>query len=307
MSSERYFQISNLEPVPEIRERLETKTAIIVSGLPGNVATLVAEAVESSGNYILLDIALSSSNHEGYYQAPFRRRHSLDDMDFSLVSSENRLFAKDQLHKTKKEYKSLIVVDYTCPDAVNSNAELYVEAGIPFVMGTTGGDRQKLMDLVKNSDINAVIDANMAGHVVLMKSLLEEAAQNFPRALSGWKLSITESHQSAKKDISGTAKAWLPKFEAIGAELDGSIECIRDPQKQVEMGIQNTQGHGYHWFTLTSPDNKATLQISTTVEGRSVYVDGTLMAIKFLEEKMRTSEKGRVYTMTDVLKSQKLN
>lgn len=35
----------------------------------------------------------------------------------------------------------IVVVDYTHPDAVNSNAEFYAKKGLNFVMGTTGGDR----------------------------------------------------------------------------------------------------------------------------------------------------------------------
>lgn len=35
----------------------------------------------------------------------------------------------------------IVVVDYTHPSAVNSNAEFYAKNGLNFVMGTTGGDR----------------------------------------------------------------------------------------------------------------------------------------------------------------------
>lgn len=35
----------------------------------------------------------------------------------------------------------IVVVDYTTPSAVNSNADFYAKHGLNFVMGTTGGDR----------------------------------------------------------------------------------------------------------------------------------------------------------------------
>ncbi|KAJ9554874.1 hypothetical protein OSB04_009488 [Centaurea solstitialis] len=40
-----------------------------------------------------------------------------------------------------EEYPNLIIVDFTVPNTGNDNAELYCKTGVPFVMGTTGGDR----------------------------------------------------------------------------------------------------------------------------------------------------------------------
>lgn len=45
------------------------------------------------------------------------------------------------------------------------NAELYCKIGIPFVMGTTGGDRLKLNQIVKNSNVYAVISPQMGKQV----------------------------------------------------------------------------------------------------------------------------------------------
>ncbi len=36
-------------------------------------------------------------------------------------------------------------VDYTVPDVIHGMAEFYVRHRTPFVMGTTGGDRARLM------------------------------------------------------------------------------------------------------------------------------------------------------------------
>ena len=38
------------------------------------------------------------------------------------------------------------------PYQVNGNAAFYVKHGVPFVMGTTGGDRAKLLDDIKVGD-----------------------------------------------------------------------------------------------------------------------------------------------------------
>ncbi len=67
---------------------------------------------------------------------------------------------------------------------VNSNAEFYVEQQkLPFVLiGTTGGDREKLVDRSVNKAKHfAVIAPNMANQIVAMQSALEDLAKKFPR------------------------------------------------------------------------------------------------------------------------------
>lgn len=47
------------------------------------------------------------------------------------------------------QYPDLVLVDYTLPQVLNGNAEFYCQNKLPFVMGTTGGDRDKLLADVK--------------------------------------------------------------------------------------------------------------------------------------------------------------
>ncbi|MFQ6620162.1 hypothetical protein Gotur_000577, partial [Gossypium turneri] len=77
-----------------------------------------------------------------------------------------------------QEYPNLIVVDYTVPAAVNDNAELYGKVGVPFVMGTTGGDRDQLYKTVEESKVVAFLAA------------MEIMAEQFPGAFSGYSLQI---------------------------------------------------------------------------------------------------------------------
>ncbi|MCL5438845.1 MAG: dihydrodipicolinate reductase [Patescibacteria group bacterium] len=276
---------------PEAREIPESRTPILISGFPGKMAKLIAEAVVQSKNLVLCEMGLSCDTYGG---TSTKIKDKWIDLQLPC-----------QHEATLRGLKNnIIVVDFTVPTAVNRNAELYASVGIPFVMGTTGGDRVKLVETVKNSEICAVIAPNMAPHMVIMQALIEKTASEFPDALSGWQLAVTESHQATKKDVSGTARAWSPKLELLGAHLAGDIISIRDPQEQAGLGIQELEGHGYHWFELKSPDGKASLKISTAVEGRSPYVDGTLMAINFLEKRIKEGARGQVYSMVDVLKAQ---
>lgn len=46
------------------------------------------------------------------------------------------------------------------------NAELYCKVGVPFVMGTTGGDRERLYKTVKDSNVYAIISPQMGKQVI---------------------------------------------------------------------------------------------------------------------------------------------
>lgn len=48
---------------------------------------------------------------------------------------------------------------------------------------------------------------------------MEYMAQEFPGAFSGYKLEVTESHQRAKADTSGTAKAVVSSFSKLGSPI----------------------------------------------------------------------------------------
>ncbi len=278
-------------------KKMDDKIHVLMSGLPGNMATRVALKIADSKDIDFVYYALSDhfdgsrtlvrNNNRGKYRISLR---SPNEHKASLM-----LF---------RERSPGIVVDFTIPDAVNRNAELYCEVGVPFVMGTTGGDRDKLVETVKNSNIPAVIAPNMGIPLVLVQSMLEYASKMFPSALSGFTLEIVESHQETKKDTSGTAKAFQSLFEKLGATIRCGIISIRDKVVQeFVMGIKEVNAHGYHWYKLYNKDGTVTLELATKVDGRHVYADGTLEAIRFLNKKIQEGSKGEVFTMIDVLKS----
>ena len=84
----------------------------------------------------------------------------------------------------------MLAIDYTHPSAVNANGVFYAENKLPFVMGTTGGDREQLMSDMESRDAFAVIAPNMGKQIVAMQAGLEELAESSHRHLLGtsWKL-----------------------------------------------------------------------------------------------------------------------
>ncbi|KAL0560809.1 hypothetical protein IC582_001223 [Cucumis melo] len=74
---------------------------------------------------------------------------------------------------------------------VQNNAELYCKVGVPFVMGTTGGDRDRLYKTVDDSKVYAVISPQMGKQVVAFLAAMEIMAEQFPGAFSGYSLEVT--------------------------------------------------------------------------------------------------------------------
>ena len=266
----------------------EGRIPILISGLPGKMATLVAEAIHSDERFVLLSSGLSSE------------RHSLED----VFIGHERVFLSPHfpLHlRICHPGQTIIAVDFTTPPSANINAQLFAESNAPFVMGTTGGNRDEMVEVVRRSQINAVIAPNMAISVVEVQDQLNRLTETSPNCFHGWHMRIRESHQAAKRDVSGTARAFQAQLEQLGAVMDGEIASIRDPEVQRQLGIQNLDGHAYHWITLTGPDGE-TREFTTAIEGRAPYVEGTLAAIRFLARQMRNGSQGEVFTMSDVVR-----
>lgn len=264
---------------------------IMINGLPGKVATVIANHVARHDQLHLHPYSLTGNDIA-------QDRVIVGGLEVSLIKPVER---KSFLAERKPD----ISVDYTHPSAVNSNAEFYCEHNLPFVMGTTGGDRAALLYTVSASDTVAVIAPNMAKQIVAFQAMLKFAAENFPEAFRGYSLEIVESHQKGKADTSGTAKAMIGYFNSLGIPFTkDQIRMIREPDEQIEIGIPKDAltGHGWHTYTLKSEDESVLFEFTHNVNGREVYADGTLSAIQFLARKIGAGEKGKVYSMIDVLK-----
>lgn len=265
-------------------EVMNTITPVIISGLPGKMATLVAEAVSQESHYPLLDVAMTSARHRRTTQIlnGNQRVNLIDYCPFDLTPGT-------------------IAIDYTSPRSAETNAISYTHLRVPFVMGTTGGNRDAIEQAVRESNISAVIAPNMCMDVVARQMRIDEIGQLNPDFFMGSRVRIRESHQKTKRDVSGTALALKAQFESLGAEV-APIESIRDTEFQKSIGIPDPDaGHGYHWVWVTNPEGEQIYRFQTRINGRQPYVDGTLAALDFLSRKMREGSRGEVFTMRDVV------
>lgn len=278
---------------------------VMVNGMPGPMATAAAEACLRKG-LNLASTAMTGPDVEPMTITvfdPVSTRYK----DVKLIPSTLRDELKAAIEglKTSVGEKNLLAIDYTHPSAVNGNALFYVENKLPFVMGTTGGDREKLLADVQAANHFAVIAPNMAKQIVAMQAALEDLATKYPGAFGGYKLECRESHQKTKADTSGTAKAVIDSLTKLSDDnfTYDDIEMIRDEKEAIEFGVPENamKGHAFHTYTLTSSDGTTQFQLQHNVAGRTIYAEGTADAVKFLAKKVKTEPQGKVYTMINVL------
>jgi 4-hydroxy-tetrahydrodipicolinate reductase len=269
---------------------------IMLNGLPGNVASIIAAHALQDKGITLLPYSLTGPEIEADHC-------SISGTRIDLVGPAER---EQRLDAIIAHHGDFISVDYTHPSAVNDNAAFYCRRGLPFVMGTTGGDRERLNQAVLDSAICAVIAPNMAKQIVGFQAMMEYAADTFPGIFKGYTLAVRESHQTGKADTSGTAKAMVAYFNRMGVDFSPQdIVMERDPKAQRDRwGIPEAylSGHGWHTYRLTSPDKTVVFEFQHNVNGRDIYAEGTLDAVRFLVHKLATGARGRIYSMVDVLK-----
>jgi 4-hydroxy-tetrahydrodipicolinate reductase len=269
---------------------------VMVNGIPGKVACTVARHVLRDERFRLIPCSFTGPEIQ-------QNEHPLEGRSIRLIRPDGREAALSELQAAHGFFLS---VDYTHPSAVNANAEFYCSHRLPFIMGTTGGDRRQLETAIRSSDIAAVVAPNMAKQIVGFQAMMEYAAQTFPGLFKGYALHIRESHQKGKADTSGTARAMVGCFNRLGIPFnEDQIAMVRDPQIQKthwQIPEEHLGGHGWHTYTLISADGTVRFEFTHNVNGREIYAHGTLDALVYLRDRIAAGERGRMFTMIDVLK-----
>uniref|UniRef100_A0A2P2JWT1 Uncharacterized protein MANES_05G207900 n=1 Tax=Rhizophora mucronata TaxID=61149 RepID=A0A2P2JWT1_RHIMU len=123
---------------------------IMVNSCNGQMGKAVIRAADSAGLQIL-PVSIGPAEESGNTVQVFGKK-------MQMLGPKDR---ESVLASLFNEHPNLIVVDFTVPAAVNDNADLYCKIGVPFVMGTTGGDRNQLYKTVEDSQVYAVISPQM--------------------------------------------------------------------------------------------------------------------------------------------------
>ena len=131
------------------------------------------------------------------------------------------------LETTLAESTPDVVVDFTTPDSVFTNARLCLERGAHAVVGTTGmndGEVDELRALASSSPANCFIAPNFAIGAVLMMEASKLIAPHMPDC------EIIELHHEHKLDApSGTAARTARLIEEAGGRREVPIHSVRLP------------------------------------------------------------------------------
>jgi len=268
----------------------------MINGLPGNMAQNIAEKAMASKDFEIVPYSFTGPEIE-------ENEFKINNHVFSLIppNKKNEFWTNN-----KRKIAPAIAIDYTHPAAILHNCEWYCDHDIHFVLGTTGGDRNKIIETVQNAKICAVIAPNMGKQIVGFQAMLAYAAKEFPGLFDGYSMEITESHQRGKADVSGTARSLIPYFQTLGVDVhEKDIFMERNPEiqhKQLGVPQDYLDGHAWHTYSLVSEDQTVSFQFTHNVNGRSIYVLGTLDAVRYLHKKILQNNRNIVYSMVDVLK-----
>ena len=132
--------------------------AILVSSCTGKMGQSVGEAALRAGLELVPYTFCSTDD------AKKMKSVKVGGKDVQLVPpgpERTALFLQLQ-----KQYPLMIAVDYTVPDVIHDMVSMYLSNRIPFVMGTTGGDRERIAREVLASGVPAVIAPNMGKQIV---------------------------------------------------------------------------------------------------------------------------------------------
>lgn len=178
------------------------------------------------------------------------------------------------------------VIDFTVPDATREYAETVADAGVPYVVGTTGFDESGLERLREASDSTAVLKAsNFARGVQALLQVVEAGVESLP----GYDIELTETHHNGKRDApSGTANAILDVVDsAREEELDRTHGREGEhPRDESEVGVHVRRAgtvRGEHELLLAGNDEILTL--THRAESRRVFAAGAVDAAEWIVDR----------------------
>lgn len=175
------------------------------------------------------------------------------------------------------------VVDFTVPEATREHAGVIAEAGVPYVVGTTGFDESGIEALRAASESTPVLKAsNFARGVQALLRVVEAGVE----ALPDYDVELTETHHNGKRDApSGTANTILDVVDsAREAELERTHGREGDHSREdSEVGVHVRRAgtvRGEHELLLAGNDEVLTL--THRAESRRVFAAGAVDAAEWL-------------------------
>jgi len=208
--------------------------------------------------------------------------------------------ASDDVETVEATAESDVFVDFTAPEALESNLRIATDAGRPILVGTTGLGEAHRRSLEAAAKALAVIHApNTSLGVNLLRHLVGEAAA---RLGPDWDIEVLEMHHRHKKDApSGTALL----LGASAAEGRGStLEALsrfdrfaggaREPGTIGYASLRGGSVAGEHVVIFAGDGER--IELGHRADSRAIFARGALAAARWL-----AGRPPGLYTMADVL------
>lgn len=194
-----------------------------------------------------------------------------------------------------------VMIDFTLPEALQSNLELCLSKKLPVVIGTTGlNDAQKLAISDAAQHIPVVFAANMSIGVNLLFNLVRQTARVMGHSAD---IEIWEAHHRFKKDApSGTAVAI---GEEIADELGRDLKTCAVYGREGDTGERDHNTIGFATIragdivgehTVMFAELGERIELTHRASSRLTFAQGAVRAAAWLVDK-----KPGLYDMQDVL------
>ena len=222
----------------------------------------------------------------------------LGQPDLNLVASIDR---DDDLQKTIEKTQASVVIDFTHPSCVKSNAIRTINAGCHAIIGTTGLselDLHELDNLARQAAVGIMVIPNFAVGAVLLMKFAAEAAKHMP------KVEIIEFHHDKKADApSGTA---IKTAEFI-ANTNSQVNCVALDETELITGCRGGRKHNIPIHSIRLPGYVAsqevimggigqTLTIRHDTISRESFMPGVILCVRKINQIT-----GLVYGLENVL------
>jgi len=288
------------------------KIKVMVNGLgrdgEGKMSQIIAGGIIDSTDYELLQYSLTGPDRPRQTVVnPLFSKNEAKVTSVELIPPQHHSSA---LSKLKENFGSPYIIDFCKGEGVaNTNAKMYCDNNIPFVMGSTGADYDLIKRLSAEADNPCVAYPNMDVRIVTWMAGIQYIAENFSGAFEGAKVELWESHQADKKDTSGTMKKTLEALAKLSSSemSEGDITKIRDPfvqAKQVGVPENWTGWHAYHLFRIFNEHDgvRDSEELIFKRHGGECYRQGAMKALDFL---VSCKYAKPFNTMIDVIKTPK--
>jgi dihydrodipicolinate reductase len=190
-----------------------------------------------------------------------------------LICSSNVLGIDERVTDIMENVSVIVVT--LAGNVLEKEIDFLLTLDIPLIILSTQYDVEMVRQKAIIDNVTVVMSENIALPIVDFWDRLENLV-DFDNK-SKLKISITESHQSSKSDISGSAIKVLDLLKAKGLSVDfsdkdrlkykvgldgnyGCISCLRNNVTQETYGIpvEHLSGHAYHsfWFYCENINNE---------------------------------------------------